>query len=80
MTDPLDLPVDLDFDNAGNMYVCESGSHRVQFFALISNKSCSTSKASMRAIPTIFTLSFYYAQYLIAIVLTMLTWFNMELF
>ncbi|CAF2875705.1 unnamed protein product, partial [Rotaria sp. Silwood2] len=44
MADPLVLPVDLNFDNAGNMYVCESGSHRVQVFASIKIQSCSTSK------------------------------------
>jgi sugar lactone lactonase YvrE len=37
----LNNPTDLAFDNEGNLYVCDSGFHRVQMFALIDNRPCS---------------------------------------
>jgi hypothetical protein len=34
-------PVDLAFDNKGNLYVCDAQLHRVQMFTLIDNRPCS---------------------------------------
>ncbi len=41
-SDQFNRPQQMDFDNRGNLYVCDSGNNRIQMFALIDNRLCSS--------------------------------------